>query len=218
MRGVLLIALSTACSSRRPPMPHVVDNEPVGAHYDHALRIDHMVMPRFYAYAKDHDGPDSLGGYYASHNMPTPNERRVLGNKLAVLALVDEPHAFGSYSGFRVIVANASPSPIVFPASDSTLAMVHEAIDPSGHWAPIEELPHSWCGNSYHELTLPPGQSWELAAPHYDGDFATKLRLRIDSKAGSTYSNEWYGRVSREQFTPLADDDRRRYDNPYPPD
>jgi hypothetical protein len=220
MKPAWLAAIAfVACSPARPRPTKVVKNEPAAPHYAHPVRVDHPLMSRYHAFAPS-PPEDQSGGNYESHNTAKPlasyGDAASLGNKLVVLALADQPRAFGPFDGFRVVVANASAATIVFPATDSALAMVSEALDPSGSWKPIEQLPRSWCGNSYHRMALRPGKLWELVAPHYDGDFATKLRLRIDSANGSTYSNEWYGRVDLAQLSPPRDDQRYDPDNVFP--
>jgi hypothetical protein len=220
MKPVWLAAVAlAACSPAPARSSKVVKHEPTAPHYAHPVRVDHPLMTRYHAFAPS-PPEDHSGGNYESHNTAKPlasyGEVASLGNKLVVLALADQSRAFGHFDGFRVIVANASAAPIVFPATDSALAMVSEALDPSGAWKPIEQLPNSWCGNSYHRMALPPGKLWELVAPHYDGDFATKLRLRIDSANGSTYSNEWYGRVALAQLAPPPEDQRYDPDNVFP--
>ncbi len=220
MKPAWLAAIAlVACSPAPSPSPRVVKNEPTAPHYAHPVRVDHPLMTAYHAFAPS-PPEDRSGGNYESHNTAKPlasyGDAASLGTKLVVLALADQARAFGHFDGFRVVVANASGAPIVFPATDSALAMVGEALDPSGTWKPIEQLPHSWCGNSYHRMTLSPGNLWELVAPHYDGDFATKLRLRIDSENGSTYSNEWYGRIALAQLAPPPEDQRYDPDNVFP--
>ncbi|HEY1547964.1 MAG TPA: hypothetical protein VGG28_09090 [Kofleriaceae bacterium] len=215
MKALAVVAL-VACSPPSPKPTKVVENEPTAPHYAHPVRVDHPLMSRYHAFAPS-PPEDHSGGNYESHNTAKPlasyRDATSLGDTLVVLALSDQARAFGPFDGFRVIVANASRATIVFPATDSALAMVAEARDPSGAWKPIEQLPNSWCGNSYHRMALQPGTLWEVVAPHYDGDFATKLRLRIDSENGSTYSNEWYGRVALAQLAPPP-----KTDQPYDPD
>lgn len=213
------LVLVVACSPSPPRPTKVANTEPTAPHYAHPVRVDHALMTRYRAFAPS-PPDDQSGGYYTSHNTAKPlasyGDAASLGHKLAVLALADQSRAFGPFDGFRVVVANASAAAIVFPATDSALAMVTEARDASGAWKPIEQLPQSWCGNSYHRMALPPGTLWELVAPHYDGNFATKLRLRIDAEGGSTYSNEWYGRIDLAQLAPPPKDQHYDPDNVFP--
>jgi hypothetical protein len=185
----------------------VVDGQPIvlGV-YPNAVKVDYMLRGYFYAGSPQSEG---LGGNGGSDNMPRQigeiSDDLTATDGLHVLAQVDEERPFARhYDGFRVIVANASSQPMRFAAQDSRLAIVHEALDPTGKWSPIEYLPSSWCGNSYHTLTLPARMYWEFAAPHYEGDFATRLRIRVAVRDGNrerfTYSDEFVSRIHRAQF------------------
>jgi hypothetical protein len=207
--AVLLTTAACAAGelASEPPSLGADARVPVAPTHANALKVDYALRGYFYAYAAQSDG---LGGNATSDNFPQPiaDIRDIITRTdgLHVLALVNEPRTFATkYDGFRVIVANASSSSIQFGAQDARLAMVHEAVDPSGNWAAIEYLPSSWCGNSYHTLTLPPHTYWDFTAPHYDGDFATRLRIRVDVRDGdtsrSTYSDAFPGRISRAQLT-----------------
>src|SRR4029079_11871070 len=81
--------------------------------------------------------------------------------------------------------------------------IVREALDAHGNWKPVEYLPSSWCGNSYHRVFLPAGQLWTFRAPVYDGDFATTMRFALRPKSGDApiYSNEFPGRIYATQFS-----------------
>lgn len=198
-----------ACSTGDPSFPTSPVDAPVPVvpAYAHPLNIGFMMRGYFYAGSTRSEG---LGGNARSDNLPRPISelRDVLtaSDGLHVLALVDQPRTFaGKYDGFRVIVANASHKPLMFNAQDSRLAIVQEALDPHATWQPIEYLPSSWCGNSYHRLELPARSYWEFTAPHYDGDFTTRLRIRVQIDDGDdthfTYSDEFPARINRAQFT-----------------
>jgi hypothetical protein len=164
-------------------------------------------MERGYFFA---GSPKSVGfgGNGTSDNMPRPlSELKGAPplDCLRVLALVEQDRTFDDrYDGFRVIVANTCPDDVVFEAQDSRLEIVHEALDAAGKWRPIEYLPRSWCGNSYHQLTLAAGSFWEFVAPRYDGDLKTKLRIRVavgeSGDQHDVYSNEFLGRIHEAQM------------------
>jgi hypothetical protein len=83
---------------------------------------------------------------------------------------------------------------------------VQEALDRDGKWKPIEYLPSSWCGNSYHTVFLAANEYWEFTAARFTGKFKTKLRFRLDhqkpgAEDATIYSNEFEGGVNPKQFT-----------------
>jgi hypothetical protein len=114
------------------------------------------------------------------HADPKPIEKEKLFRK-SVLTVVVSPDEnlpfFDQAQGMLVEVANTTSDTIVFNAQDNRLYMKTQAKDSNGNWRDIEYLPSSWCGNSYHYVTLPPDRYWTFVAPVYEGEFATSLRI-----------------------------------------
>lgn len=79
-----------------------------------------------------------------------------------------------------MILANSTALPLQLKASDSRLSIIREALDEDGEWKPIEYLPKSWCGNSYHHVTLPSEHYWSFAAPVYAGPHRVQMRFVLD--------------------------------------
>jgi hypothetical protein len=82
-----------------------------------------------------------------------------------------------------------------------------------GIWKDIEYLPSSWCGNSYHTLTLEKMNYWAFTTPKYEGEIKTKLRIELkyldpkeksgkrrNRKEMTIYSNEFEGSINPGQF------------------
>ncbi|MBP6632168.1 MAG: hypothetical protein KBG28_26880 [Kofleriaceae bacterium] len=185
-----------------------------------ALDVGYMLRGYFYAYSPQRD--DRFGGHARSSNLP----RALAGaglpptTQVSLLVLRDQPRPFApGNDGFRVVLVNPTGQGLEVPASDSRLPIVHEARDPSGAWRAIEYLPSSWCGNSRHTLTLPPGQYWEFTAPRYTGTLATEVRLVLsfDSDTGTTVvrSAPFPGRINPAQFTVKQGHEARSVMDPY---
>ena len=111
------------------------------------------------------------------------------------------------YQGMKLYVSNTSKDTAYFLAQDSRMDLVIQALDKEGKWRPIEYLPSSWCGNSYHTLYLPPAHFWEFNIPVYEGEFETKLRAELlyisdqeKYELDAIYSNEFEGSVNPGQF------------------
>lgn len=129
-----------------------------------------------------------------------------------------------SYKGYKMHLYNTTEDSVFFPAQDSRLYIVVQAQDSFGDWYYIEYMQPSWCGNSYHSLTMPPNYYWSLTVPQYEGDFKTKLRAkgyyyledrhRLKKDAKIIYSNEWEGSINPEQFCrlPEALEDKEIFD------
>ncbi|HEY1053972.1 MAG TPA: WG repeat-containing protein, partial [Emticicia sp.] len=131
-------------------------------------------MNRGYFYATSERNGHDLGGFGGSSN-----NVKVLGKShnfpVNQLNIVAKPSP--DNKGISVVVSNTTNGKIDFYAQDSRLYMKVQALDKKGVWRDIEYLPNSWCGNSYHTLSLKPDEYWEFKSPAYKGDFQTKLRV-----------------------------------------
>ena len=167
------------------------------------LAVHFMLRGYFHAASPVRDS-EALGGFWRSDNLPRVIDFDVPSESVILLALPDETTLYNSsYSGFRVVLANATKDQLILNAADSRLRIVREALDSEGKWKPIEYLPSSWCGNSYHRVFLPPGQYWSFTAPTYSGSLPTMMRFVLypSGDAEPLYSNEFPGSVNPEQFS-----------------
>lgn len=172
--------------------------------------IDYMLRGHFYAHSKSDE--DDLGGFANSDNSPQKIDKSLPSKKGSLSVFVDtaKNEIIGSlYNGYRVYVMNGSKKEIAFPAQDSRLYMKVQAMDLKGDWRDIEYLPTSWCGNSYHTLTLESNYLWTFLTPVFDGAFKTKLRIELKYKNSAAsgqdneqtvYSNEFESRINPGQF------------------
>jgi hypothetical protein len=172
------------------------------------LNIEFMMRGYFFAGSEIED-KRALGGFGTSRNFPkalTP-DLGAPGGAVSLIAKPDEEAVFaGKYKGLKVLLVNGTDDRVGFPASDSRLNIVQEALDRDGKWKPVEYLPSSWCGNSYHTVFLGPKEYWEFTAARYAGSFKTRLRFRLDgvksqAKKLPIYSNEFEGGVNAKQFS-----------------
>ena len=151
------------------------------------------------------------GGWGQAVNQSKPIGTRcftahTLGVQVAQQAI---PGTFGKrYHGYALTIANTTADTVVFDAQDSSLSLTIQAQDRQGQWRDIEYSPNSWCGNSYHQVFLAPGQYWQLPVPAYAGEFPTQLRARLlhrhrrgtRSQQVIVYSNSFAGSVNPAQF------------------
>lgn len=162
------------------------------------LKPTFQVRGYFYAGGRT----EGLGGFASSDNLPQDPPAQWRSERL--LSLIVDPsdrQAFGEYDGFRVWLINGTSAEVAIDAQDSRLPIVREALNADGQWQPIEYLPHSWCGNSYHQVFLPSGKAWAFVAPRYEGPMSTRMRFRLDAPGGPVYSGEFRGRIDPAQFT-----------------
>src|SRR5262249_11371558 len=142
----------------------------------------------------------ALGGFGPCKNWPWSLAREQWGDygAISLVAFPDEPVAHSNDLGFAVRVINRTDDVADVSACDSQVYLVQEALDADGRWKPIESLPESWCGNSYHRVFLGPQEYWNCKARVYDGPVKTKIRFRLDpggrdGKDASIFSNEFDG-------------------------
>src|SRR5262245_38375971 len=145
----------------------------------------------------------AFGGFGPSDNFPRPRGDEPLGEegKVALVASTDG-------EGLRLRLVNRTEQVVAFDACNSCLFLVQEAQTSTGEWRPVEKVPTSWCGNSYHRVFLEPDEYWEVAAPRSRGSLKTKLRFRLEATehgAAPLYSNEFEGSVNLRQFVARAD-------------
>jgi hypothetical protein len=145
---------------------------------------------------------EALGGFAKSDNAAKRVQTRSQGSGLFLIAQPGVVTLLPRGQGMRLALVNRTDELLAFDASDSRLAIVQEAQATDGKWKPIEYLPASDCGNSYHRVFLPPDHFWAFSAPRYKGTLATKLRFAMTMADGSQlYSNVFQGSVNPEQFT-----------------
>jgi hypothetical protein len=153
------------------------------------------------------------GGHWESFNTPKPitHDLTFPAGILSVNVMEDQIVAMNArWNAYKVYISNSSEVSIGFNASDSRLYMKVQAKTPEGDWADIMYLPRSFCGNSLHVVTLPPGEYWDLEVPRYQGAFKTKLRIELSQKDTEFffnkdsnrifYSNEFEGSINLSQF------------------
>ena len=162
------------------------------------LNVAYQIRSYFYAGGES----EGLGGHYVEkENLPVPIPSAMRADRgLRLLVETNSDGTWSTYQARTVRLFNARKGPAQFEAQDSVLDLVHEAKDAKGEWRAIEYTPQSWCGNSFHELTLPAHSMWTWKAPVYAGSFKTTLRLRLESASGPIYSNTFEGSVNPEQF------------------
>ena len=154
----------------------------------------------------------------STYSVPKPitSELDFPKNKLAIVLNINDVGLYDNkWNGYKLYISNLSNKPISFQAQDYCLNMKIQAQNIKGDWQDIESLPNSWCGVSYHTLTLKNAYYWDFMIPKYDGDFATRLRVQLEynnsdssdepekkvyAKPITIYSKEFEGGVNLSQF------------------
>lgn len=175
-----------------------------------SINVDYMLRGHFYASSERH--PNDPSGFAKSDNAPQAiQSQQDFPADLAIL--VRENQLSTEPCKQQLHISNRSGENQLFNAQDSRLYLKLQAKDLDGKWKDIEYLPSSWCGNSYHTLTLPNETYWTFPIPNFEGSFPTVLRaeLRVidptdTSESGRKkkdypiYSNEFQGKINPAQF------------------
>ena len=183
------------------------------------LNVKHMLRGYIYAGSKVKD-TSALGGFGPCDNFPKKIDFEIESKKdnVYIVAQPEVATDFAGTRGMRLLLVNLSDKTAAFNACDSRLNVVQEAKDKNGNWKPIEYLPSSWCGNSYHSVLLPANEYWEFPAPRYTGEIKTKLRFKLTDQDGWTLvSNEFDGSINIEQFTEKQEYQPQGLMDPYDP-
>ncbi len=111
---------------------------------------------------------------------------------------------------FPIYIANLSDTKIAtLELQDGSIMMIVEAQDEHKQWKPIEYWSHSWCGNSYYSVDLPPQTFAFSRGVKCSGDFFTTCRLKVFNGGDSLISNEFKMNISATQFNmPVSNRER----------
>lgn len=166
------------------------------------LNIGFMLRGHIYAKSSIED-TTALGGFGGSDNLPKKiNQNLVIGSS-GLLLKIDTTQTTtinDKYNGYKLYIANKTDTIVRLEASDSRLSVIAEVFF-QGEWKPIEYLPSSWCGNSYHDVYLKQNEYWEFDIPKFSGKIKTKLRYKlILGKGDYLYSNEILTSINKGQL------------------
>ncbi len=163
-------------------------------------KLDIKYMHNSYCYGIDAPYPDPKEAKGLTTNLPVtfPPYYKPSSKKLELRVFPKQKSIFKkSYAGFKLLLANPTDKNISISHEDSRFNIIAQAKDSDGTWRDIEHLPHSTCGNSFGTDQLPPHKAWLFSAPIYNGDTQVKLRYKM----GDILSNEFDGRINKEQFS-----------------
>jgi hypothetical protein len=142
-------------------------------------------------------------GEARSENNATPTDNTFTGDRLYLYLNDEEKLPFdSSHLGCALYLVNKSKEKVTLNASDSQLYLTLEALEDSV-WKPLSFIPRSWCGNSYHTLTLGANEYWQFSSPIFKGDYPTRIRYALKLANDSIiYSNEVAARINKKQLQP----------------
>lgn len=144
----------------------------------------------------------SPGGFWESKNAAHPLSSNSALEKGFILKIDTNTIITISekYNGYKFYIVNNTDSIIKLHASDSRINVIAEVLY-NGKWLPIEYLPESHCGNSYHWVYLKPSEYWQFDVPRFKGNLKTKLRFKLILSYNTfLYSNEIKTSINKAQL------------------
>jgi len=142
------------------------------------------------------------GGWATSSNIPSELKKECNSKETLKLRLTTDEKIGKRLKKclLTLQLQNCSEDSVQFSAQDSRLNIVLQAKNENGEWKDIEGLRSSWCGNSYHSVTLPPSSLWNFVVRKYEGRFKTKIRAKMYQGKEIIYSNNIDASVNPGQF------------------
>ena len=166
------------------------------------LNIDFMLRGHIYAKSSIRDST-AFGGFGGSDNIPKKMNDSLNFSENGLFLKIDTTKNAtinDKFNGYKFYIGNKSDTIVQLDASDSRLYVIAEVYY-QDKWQPIEYLPSSWCGNSYHSVYLKQNEYWTFDIPKFKGKIKTKLRYRLMvSKDNFIYSNEIFTSINKKQL------------------
>ncbi len=165
-----------------------------------SLNVDFQLRGNCYAFSSKENAKES-NGEAQSENIAKPNngkfEKGLFGLYLSENEL---QKVFDNNIGHTLYLINTTNKKIDLSAQDSRLDIKTEVKSKAGLWTEITYLPSSWCGNSYHTITLGSDEYWEFTQPIFKGSYKTTLRYKLELENSSIISNEIVAFINPEQL------------------
>ncbi len=117
----------------------------------------------------------------------------------STIARVHRGFGRGEYY-YPVHIVNQTPLTKVFKGKDSYVFAIQEAQNEYGFWFPIEGKGFDFCGNGYWDVKVESKEFITVLFPKYNGEFKTKLRVRIRNGNTIYVSQPYDGVINKQQF------------------
>lgn len=104
---------------------------------------------------------------------------------------------------FPVYIFNETATPKILPVVSDEIKAIMEALDSNKRWRPIQfafTYGYWICGNSFGGVRLNPNEFATVLFNKYDGNFDTKLRIRMRLNDYILLSQPFDGKINYSQF------------------
>ncbi len=107
---------------------------------------------------------------------------------------------FQDFWHYPVYVVNESNASRYFTLKDDYVLALQEALHPNGNWYPIEKRGPDGCWNGSWSIYVEPKEFLVFLVNKYNGNFKTKIRVRLNIGRSIYYSDPFDGYINMEQF------------------
>ncbi|CAM1341649.1 hypothetical protein [Tenacibaculum amylolyticum] len=165
-----------------------------------SLNIDFQLRGSCYAFSSKKNIKESNGEAH-SENIAKPNNGKFKKGLFGLYLSENElQKVYKNNIGHTLYLVNTTDKKVDLYAQDSRLDIKAEVKSKAGLWTEITYLPSSWCGNSYHTITLGSDEYWEFVQPIFKGNYKTTLRYKLELENTSIVSNEIVAFINLEQL------------------
>lgn len=179
--------------------------------------INFMLQGHIFVHSSIGDST-AYGGFGSSDNFPKIIARNDVFSGNGIFLKVDTAIivTYGNrYNGYNLYLCNKSDTTLRLVACDSRIDVIAEVFY-NGEWRPIEYLPASWCGNSYHRVFLKQNEYWEFIVPKFSGKIKAQLRYSLMIGPDQfIYSNEITTFINQGQMTKIEGHKPKGIMDPY---
>ena len=201
---LLFISFFISCSAQRNDTEESADSsieeDSLNLELD-SVDINYQFRGRCYAFNSKKHNVKSNGEAHSSNLAQTIDESFTQDGHYLFLNTDEYEGTSDNLATHKLYLVNKTKSKISYSAQDSRLNIVAQALDENGEWKNISYLPSSWCGNSYHKVTLGKNEFWKFYVPVFKGTFATKLRyVLLERGENLLISNEIDVRINPGLF------------------
>ena len=106
-----------------------------------------------------------------------------------------------SVSCYPLYILNNSDSTTALECHESRIVLVQEALDSNNSWKSIEYFHFSGCGSSFNKIPINGKSSIFTTIYKYEGNFKTKLRVKVLSNRKKYLSNEYESTINYSQLS-----------------
>jgi hypothetical protein len=130
---------------------------------------------------------DINGEFYSPKNIGELKNIYFKENDLSVVVKSDESAIFNKkYIGYKIYLINNTKNDIKLNTLEGNIFLILQALDKNNEWKDLQNYSYFSIDRDYSEIKLHPKSYADFIAPHFKGEFKTKMRVKL------TYQDDKY--------------------------